>query len=74
MLDRTHLTFGAGPHRRQGAQLRRLQVPVALEEWHRQIPDYWLGDDDKIVQHGGQLGLERLRIAWAVEQCEGSPA
>ncbi len=71
VLDRTpnrHLTFGAGPHRCQGAHLARLQMRVALEEWHSRIPDYWLGDEDTILEHGGQLGLERLPIAWAAER------
>lgn len=67
VLDRNpnrHLTFGAGPHRCQGAHLARLQMRVAFEEWHRRIPDYRLGDDDVILEHGGQLGLERLPITW----------
>lgn len=67
VLDRTpnrHLAFGAGPHRCQGAHLARLQLRVALEEWHRRIPDYRLGDDETILEHGGQFGLERLPIAW----------
>ena len=67
VLDRTpnrHLAFGAGPHRCQGAHLARLQLRVAFEEWHKRIPDYWLGDDEPITEHGGQLGLERLPLAW----------
>ena len=69
VLDRSpnrHLAFGAGPHRCQGVHLARLQMQVALEEWHRRIPDYRLGDDDVILEHGGQFGLERLPIAWDV--------
>ena len=50
----------------------RLQMRVALKEWHSRIPDYWLGDDDVILEHGGQLGLERLPIAWAPER-KGMP-
>jgi cytochrome P450 len=69
VLDRSpnrHLAFGAGPHRCQGIHLARLQMQVALEEWHRRIPDYRLGDDDEILEHGGQFGLERLPLAWDV--------
>ncbi len=69
VLDRNpnrHLAFAAGPHRCQGAHLARLQMKVAFEEWHRRIPDYRLGDDEIILEHGGQLGLERLPIAWDV--------
>ena len=67
ILDRTpnrHLAFGAGPHRCQGAHLARLQIRIALEEWHRRIPDYGLADDETILEHGGQFGLERLPLSW----------
>lgn len=35
-----HLAFGGGPHRCLGSNLARLELQVALEEWHRRIPDY----------------------------------
>jgi cytochrome P450 len=41
--DRTvnrHLAFGGGVHRCLGSHLARLELKVALEEWHRRIPDY----------------------------------
>jgi len=35
-----HVAFGAGPHRCLGSHLARMEMRVALEEWHRRIPDY----------------------------------
>ncbi len=41
-----HLAFGGGPHRCLGSHLARLELRVALEEFHRRIPEYALGHDD----------------------------
>jgi cytochrome P450 len=34
------LAFGGGIHRCLGSHLARLELRVALREWHRRIPDY----------------------------------
>ncbi len=35
-----HLAFGGGIHRCLGSHLARIELRVALREWHRRIPDY----------------------------------
>ncbi len=43
LLDREvnrHLAFGGGIHRCLGSHLARLELRVAMREWHRRIPDY----------------------------------
>jgi cytochrome P450 len=37
-----HMAFGAGPHRCLGSHLARMELCVAMEEWHRRIPEYQL--------------------------------
>jgi cytochrome P450 len=35
-----HLAFGGGPHRCLGSHLARFELKVALEEFHKRIPEY----------------------------------
>jgi cytochrome P450 len=39
-----NLGFGAGPHRCAGALLAQMELRALVEEWHRRIPDYHIGD------------------------------
>ncbi|HEY8545889.1 MAG TPA: cytochrome P450 [Acidimicrobiales bacterium] len=67
-LDRgptRHVAFGAGPHRCLGSHLARQEMAIALEEWHRRIPDYRLDGDRPAVEHcGGVYGLDALPLTW----------
>ncbi|MET7680481.1 cytochrome P450 [Streptomyces sp. NPDC005423] len=59
-----HVAFGSGPHRCLGSHLARLELNVAVEEWHKRIPDYRLTPGQELEQHGNMYGLKSLRLAW----------
>jgi cytochrome P450 len=60
-----HLAFGAGPHRCVGSHLARLELRIAVEEWHRRIPEYRIPDGATIEQHvGGVAGVDTLPLVW----------
>ena len=62
-----HLAFAAGPHRCLGSHLARLELQIAVEEWHRRIPEYGLADDAEVTFHvGGVAGVDVLPLEWRV--------
>jgi cytochrome P450 len=61
-----HIGFGAGPHRCLGSHLARRELKIALEEWHKRIPNYRLAPDAELTETGGQLGLQALALTWDV--------
>jgi cytochrome P450 len=67
-IDRSpnrHIAFGAGPHRCAGAHLARRELLVAMEEWHKRIPDYEIDQSEAIVEHGWQCGPDNLPLVWS---------
>jgi len=60
-----HLAFGAGPHRCLGSHLARLELRVALEQWHRRIPDYRIADGVELRYSAGIRQAERLPLVWS---------
>jgi cytochrome P450 len=62
-----HIAFGAGAHRCLGSHLARLELQIAVEEWHRRIPEYTLADDAEVTFHiGGVAGVDTLPLEWPV--------
>jgi cytochrome P450 len=66
-LDRSpnrHIAFGASEHRCLGSHLARAELQIAVEEWHRRIPEYRIAEGEEVLAHGGQISLVSLPLAW----------
>ncbi|WP_375482651.1 cytochrome P450 [uncultured Jatrophihabitans sp.] len=61
-----NLAFGAGPHRCLGSHLARRELVVALEEWHRRIPEYQVTPGAQVLEHAGNgvYGVDSLPLSW----------
>ncbi len=63
-----HLAFGAGPHRCLGSHLARLELTVALEEFHRRIPEYELAPETTIAFSPGIRQTENLHLRFTASR------
>jgi cytochrome P450 len=59
-----NLAFGGGPHLCLGINLARLELRVALEEWHRRIPDYTIPPGSVIAHSPGIRQTDHLPLVW----------
>ncbi len=63
-----NLAFGVGPHRCLGSHLARMEMRVALAEWHRRIPEYELapGATPQVRWPAGVVGIDSVPLVWPV--------
>ena len=59
-----HVAFGGGPHRCLGSHLARLELHVAIEQFHLRIPDYSIPEGAEVNFSPGIRQAEHLPITF----------
>ncbi len=55
-----HIAFGGGVHRCLGSNLARMELRVALREWHRRIPDYEIEPGHTLAYTSGIRSIDHF--------------
>ncbi|OBK94534.1 cytochrome [Mycobacterium asiaticum] len=61
-----HRAFGGGPHRCLGSHLARMELRVALREFHRRIPDYEIPPGTELKYTAALRSVEALPLTFPV--------
>lgn len=59
-----HVAFGAGIHRCVGSYLARIELRVALREWHKRIPEYSLQPGFELKYRRGLREIDQLPLVF----------
>lgn len=59
-----HIGFASGFHRCLGSHLARMEMHVALEAWHRRIPDYVITPCSDLSYSGNPRAPHHLSLTW----------
>jgi cytochrome P450 len=59
-----HIAFGGGIHRCLGSHLARMELRVALREWHRRIPEYSVVPDHTLVYTPAIRSIEHFPMVF----------
>ena len=62
--DNRHIAFGGGIHRCLGSHLARLELRVALREWHKRIPEYAIAEGVTLEYTGGVRSIEHFPMTF----------
>ena len=63
-----HRAFGGGPHRCLGSHLARMELRVALREFHRRIPDYEIPPGTQLTYTAALRSVESLPLTFPVSK------